>query len=205
LLIGAIFFGGFGAVLILGGLLSLLRRHPFRFILRTLTGLLLLAMGGLAGTIAVGLNGYRALTREEVAARVEVRPIGPQRFEATFLIPDRPPVTYELAGDAIYVDAHILKWTPWANMLGLHTSYELDRATGRYDDLGQERSAERTVHSLALIADKRVDLFGLRKRYESLSPLYDTEYGSGTFVKVNKATTFEVRVSTTGLLIRESN
>src|SRR4030095_14566021 len=134
---------------------------------------------------------------------VEVRPIGPQRFEATFLIPDRQPVTYEIRGDAIYVDAHILKWTPMAQLLCLHTSYELDRATGRYDDIAQERSAERTVHSLSLIADKRVDLFDLRKRYASLSPLFDTEYGSGTFVPVTKPTTFEVRVSTTGLLIRE--
>jgi hypothetical protein len=202
-LIAAGFFGAAGALLIISGLSALLRRRPVRFIFRTLVGLLLLALGALAGTISVGLNGYRALTREELAARVEVRPIGPQLFEATFLIPDRPAVTYELRGDAIYVDAHVLKWTPMANMLGLHTSYELDRAAGRYDDIAQERSGERTIHSLALIADKRVDLFSLRRRYAALSPLFDAEYGSGTFVPVTKPATFEVRVSPTGLLIRE--
>ena len=202
-LIAAGFFGTVGALLVIAGLSALLRRKPVRFIFRTLVGLLLLALGGLAGAIAVGLNGYRALTREEVAARIEVKPIGSQRFAATFLIPERPPITYELGGDAIYVDAHILKWTPMANMLGLHTSYELDRASGRYDDIAQERSAERTIHSLALIGDKRVDLFDLRRRYAALSPLFDAEYGSGTFIPVTKPATFEVRVSTTGLLIRE--
>jgi len=198
-------FGGLGVLLILSGIMALFRRRHFRFFFRTLLGIVLIALGALAGAVAVGLNGYRALTHEDLAARVDVRPLAPQRFEATFLIPDREPFTYELRGDAIYVDAHILKWTPMANMLGLHTAYELDRAAGRYDDIEQERSAERTVYPLALIADKRVDLFSLRRRYASLSPFFDAEYGSGSFVPVTRPATFEVRVSTTGLLIREES
>ncbi len=149
------------------------------------------------------MQGYRALTREEVAARLVVRPLGPQRFSATFQIPGRPEaIYYELAGDAIYVDAHILKWKPVVNVLGLHMAYELDRVAGRYDDLDQERSAVRTVHTLT--PERRVDLFRLRTRYAFLAPLLDAEYGSGTFVRVTKAAEFEVRVSTTGLLIREA-
>ena len=79
--------------------------------LRTLLGLLLLVTGGLLGAISIGLNGYRALTREEVAARVIVQPLNePQRFSATFHITGRPEaIHYELAGDALYVDAHVLE------------------------------------------------------------------------------------------------
>jgi hypothetical protein len=194
-------FGALGAISLVAALVALFRRRPWRFVWRTLVGVLLLASGGTLAAIGFGLYGYRALTREEVAARVEVRPIQPQRFEATFFVPDRPEAKYEISGDAIYVDAHVLKWTPMANMLGLHTAYELDRVAGRYDDLAQERSAERTVHSLA--PEKRVDLFNLRRRYTFLSPLLDAEYGSGTFVPVTEPATFEVRVSTTGLLIRK--
>jgi len=188
--------------LIIAALASLRRARPLRFALRTLTGLLLLSLGALAGAIGAGLSGYRALTREEVAARIVVRPVGPQRFAATFFVSDRPEMTYELAGDEIYVDAHILKWKPMANMLGLHTAYELDRVAGRYDDIALERSADRTVYSL--VQDRPVDLFGLRKRYAFLAPLLDAEYGSGTFVPVRRRAEFEVRVSTTGLLIREN-
>ena len=32
---------------------------------------------------------------------------------------------------------------------------------------------------------------------------YNTEYGSATFIEANKIAVFEVRVSTTGLLIRK--
>jgi hypothetical protein len=199
--LAAALFGVLGGMFIIAGLVALRRARPLRFGLRTLAGLLLLAVGALAGAIGIGMSGYRALTREDVAARVVVRPIGPQRFAATFLVPDRPEVTYEIAGDAIYVDAHILKWKPMANVLGLHTAYELDRVTGRYDDIALEQSGDRTVYSLAQA--KPVDLFGLRRSYAFLSPLLDAEYGSGTFVPVTRPAEFEVRVSTTGLLIRE--
>jgi hypothetical protein len=200
--LAAALLGALGGISIIAGLVALRRARPLRFALRTLAGLLLLSLGGLAGTIGVGMRGYRALTREDVAARIVVRPVGPQRFVATFLVPGHPETTYELAGDQIYVDAHILKWKPMANVFGLHTAYELDRVAGRYDDIAQERSWNRTVYSL--VQDRPVDLFGLRRRYAFLTPLLDAEYGSGTFVPVTRPAEFEVRVSTTGLLIREA-
>jgi hypothetical protein len=194
-------FALLGAISVIAALVALARRQPFRFLWRAIVGVVLVTAGGALTAIGFGLNGYRALTREEVAATIDVRPLGPQRFAATITVPSRPTQTQEISGDAIYVDAHILKWTPYANLIGLHTAYELDRVAGRYDDITQERSAERTVYSLA--ADKRVDLFGLRRRYQFLAPLVDAEYGSGTFVPVTEPAAFEVRVSTTGLLIRQ--
>lgn len=200
-MIAGAFFGILGGVLVLAGLVALRRRRPFRFMVRALLGLVLLALGALSASISMGMQGYRALTREELAARVEVRPLGDRRFAATFHIPGRAESSYyELAGDALYVDAHILKWRPMVNVLGLHTAYELDRVSGRYDDLELERSAARTVHSLA--PERRVDLFALRTRYAFLAPLLDAEYGSGAFVRVTEAADFDVFVSTTGLLVR---
>jgi hypothetical protein len=195
--------GVLGTILIFAGLAALMRGRPLRFIMRTLTGMLLLSLGGLAGTIAIGIQGYRALTREDVAARVVVRPAGPQRFAATFHFADGHEATFNLAGDEIYVDAHILKWRPIANSLGLHTGYELARVSGRYRALDQERSATRTVFSLG--QDKPVDLFGLRQRYAFLAPLLDAEYGSATFVPVTQPAELELRVSTSGLLMRQTH
>src|ERR1700682_501850 len=99
LLVVAAVFGLLGGIFLIAGLVALMRARPLRFAIRTLTGLLLLALGGLAGAITLGMTGYRALTREEVAALVVVRPVGPQRFAATFHVPGRPEVTFELAGD----------------------------------------------------------------------------------------------------------
>lgn len=194
--------GVMGLVLLIAGLVAFFRLRLLSFVFRTFFALVLLALGGIVGMIAIGVQGYRALTREDLAARILVKPIGPQRFDATVRFPDGRETTYVLAGDEIYVDAHILKWHPNANWVGLHTAYELDRLAGRYHGIKDERSAPRTVHALS--KDKPVDLYGLRRRYTFLAPLVDAEYGSATFVPVTQPAEFEVRVSTTGLLIREA-
>ena len=194
-------FGIVGALLLLSGLGALIRLRPFRFVLRTTFGLLLLAVGALAATIAIGTHGYTALTREDIAATLLVQPTGPQRFSATVRYPDLREVKFELAGDEVYVDAQILKWKPIANVFGLHTAYELDRIAGRYRSIDHERSAARTVFPLS--RDKPLDLFDLRRRYTFLAPLLDAEYGSASYVVVSRPAEIELRVSTTGLLMRE--
>jgi len=198
----ALLFGVLGAILVLAAIVSFIQLRLPQFVFRMLLGLFLLALGSLAGTISVGMMGYRALTREDVAAHIVVKPAGRQRFIATFRFPDGREATYELAGDEIYVDAHILKWHPYANMIGLHTAYEIDRVAGRYHAVKDEREAVRTVHALA--RDKPVDLYALRQRHAFLAPAFDAEYGSATFVPVTRPAELELRVSTTGLLMRET-
>jgi hypothetical protein len=168
----------------------------FRFLL----ALLSLSSVGLLGMIVIATEGYRALTHEEIAAVVQTEPTGAKRFTAHFLFYDGHEASYRLAGDALYVDAHILKWKPIVNILGLHTAYELDRVAGRYMDLKEEREGIRTVFLLS--RDKPVNMFTLRQRYSLLRTLLDAEYGSASFINTDKPARFEIRVSTTGLLIR---
>ena len=200
--IAAIVFALLGALLLLSGIGALIRLRPIRFISRTIFGLLLLTVGALAATVAIGTYGYTALTREDIAATLLVQPTGPQKFSATVRYPDLREVKFELGGDEVYVDAQILKWKPIANTLGLHTAYELDRIAGRYRSIDQERTAPRTVYLLS--RDKPFDLFDLRRRYTFLAPLLDAEYGSASYVAVSRPAALELRVSTTGLLMREN-
>jgi hypothetical protein len=165
------------------------------------TGALFLSLAALAVVLGVSTQGYRALTLEEVAATVTTIPTGPQAFQAFVEFPDGRDTTFHVTGDQLLVDAHILKWRPLANILGVHTQYELDRLGGRYLDIQDERTAPRNVHSLK--NDKPVDLFHLARRYTLLAYLVDTEYGSATYIGVERPARFEIRVSTTGLLVRE--
>ena len=190
-----------GAIFVLAGIMALLHLHPLKFLVRALIGVSLVFVGTVSAGIGIGVQGYRALTREDVAARVLVWPAGPQRFTAAIRFAGGREASYPLAGDEIYIDARILKWHPLANLLGLHTAYELDRVGGRYRAIEQERDAPRTLHKLS--SEKIVDLFGLRKRYVALAPLLDAEYGSAAFVPVTEPAELEVRVTTTGLLIRQ--
>ena len=199
LLIAALLAGASLAFLAIG-LLALRNRRVLGAVSGALVALLLLAVAGLLATLAVATQGYRALTFEEVAAAVTVVPEGSQRFSATFRFPDGREQRFTLGGDELYVDAHILKWKPIVNVLGLHTAYELDRVAGRYRLLTDENTKPRTVFSLA--QPKPLDLFDLRRRYALLAPLLDAEYGSATFIDAARPAELELRVSTSGLLIR---
>ena len=169
-----------------------------------LAGVILLLLSTLFAVITVGVRGYTAFTAEQVAATIKTEPIGPHHFRATVTLPDNSLHMFDLAGDAVYVDAHVLKWRPIGTLLGLQTAYELDRIAGRYQALTDEQQLERTVYSLA--HKKPFDAFDLSKRYWILRPFVDAEYGSATFISATRAggATYEVRVSTTGLLVRPS-
>lgn len=202
LFVAGVVFALAGLIVVFLGFARLLERRPFGFAIRALLGTTLALAGVLAIGLVLGVQGYVALTREVVAMRITVSPRGEQRFDAHLRFADGRQASYALAGDEIYVDAHILKWTPAANLLGLHTAYELDRIAGRYRKIDDERSAPRTVHALG--STRPVDLFELRRRYAWLAPLFDAEYGSATFVPADRPAVLEVRVSTSGLLIREA-
>jgi hypothetical protein len=169
-----------------------------------LAAALLLTSSMLLGAITAGIHGYRAFTEEALAATIKTEPLGPQRFRATVTLPDNSLHMFDLAGDAVYIDAHVLKWRPIGTLLGLETLYELDRISGRYQVLNDEQTRERTVYSLA--ANKPFDAFDLARRYWILRPFVDAEYGSATFIGATApgGATYEVRVSTTGLLVRPS-
>ena len=194
------------AILFVAGLLfamsafgALLRARLIRFTVRALTALLLLAAGGVLGIVALGVQGLKALTSEQTAARIQVTPTGPQRYQATVRLADGRTETYELAGDDIQVDAHVVKWTPLANQLGLETSYRLDRISGRYRSVAQETTERRTVYPLSPPA--AIDLVELGRRFP-LGMFFDAEYGSATYVPVVQPAELELKVSTSGLLMR---
>jgi hypothetical protein len=167
-----------------------------------LTALLMLSLSALNGTISIAIQGYHALTYEALAATVKITPVGVQQFTANVILPDGSRKIFSLAGDELYVDAHILKWKPWANILGLHTSYELDRMAGRYNAVSDETSKPHTVYTLS--QEKPVNMFELRRRFAVLDPFLDAEYGSAAFINTNMVEEFKVMVSTSGLLIRKA-
>ncbi len=202
LIVVAILFALLGLIFLIMTIAALKKKKVFGTAMNFVIALLMISLAALFGTLIVAIQGYHALTREELAAIVNVEPIGEKKFIARFSLPDGGEKAFSLSGDQLYIDAHILKWKPLANIFGLHTSYELDRVAGRYAILNDETTKVHTVYSLS--RDRPLDLFDLRRRFAILNPLLDAEYGSATFMNMNSAEEFRVMVSTTGLLIRKT-
>ncbi len=188
-----------GVLLGFSGLAALLRARLLRFVVRSVLSLLFLVSGVGLGILVLGTQGMRALAHEEVAARIKVVPTGPQAYDATVTFADGRVETYALAGDDIYLDAHIVKWMPLANQLGLHTTYRLDRIGGRYRALGQEVTSARTIYPLG--EPGGFDIIGFARRFP-IAKVFDAQYGSATYVPVEGPAELELRVSTSGLLLR---
>lgn len=202
LLVAALVLVVVGAALLLAAVAALLTLSPIKFVTRTFAALVFLVLGAGAGLVGAGSLGYQALAREEVAARLSLTPAGPQRFRATIRLADGRSRSFELAGDEIAIDAHILKWHPWASALGMRTAYQLDRVTARFREMEKERFAPRTVHPLA--DEGWVNLFRLRQHFAWLSPVLEAQYGSVAFTPADRPAEMELLVSAGGLVMREA-
>src|SRR5512145_2269340 len=146
-----------------------------------LMGALLLAGAALFFVISLNLHTYNRLTYEQPVAEIVFEARGPQHYRATLAqMPSGELQMFMLAGDEWQLDARVLKWKGWANLLGLDAQYRLERVAGRYRDLQQERRKERTVYGLS--ENPGVDLWKLSTDYPQWLPFVDAVYGSATYL-----------------------
>jgi len=179
---------------------SLKRKRPVSTLYRGSMGLLFFFWALILILIGIGGIGYRTLTREELAAEISIIPRSDTTFLALVDLGNTQKKEYELAGDQLYIDAKIIKWHPWVNLLGIHTAYKLSRIGGRYRAILDERRKPRTIYSIS--SDAPYDIFEFRLNNSFMRFFCDAEYGSGTFFRAEKPMVLQVFVSTTGLLVR---
>jgi hypothetical protein len=202
-----------GAIVLVGGLLGLLfliaalRRYRRIHLVRGTLYLSLsaaLALGAVGAVlVAMNLFTYTRLTHEQQAAHVTTRELGERRYVVTIQPPNQPARHYELRGDEWQIDARVLKWHALATLVGFDTAYRLERISGRYGNIAQERAAPRTVYPLA--EESELDLWSLVRRHHRYVPLVDALYGSAAYVPMAEGAEYEVSVSASGLVVRPAN
>lgn len=175
----------------------------------------LMAAAGIAALAGMNLQTWSRLTTERPVATISLNQLGPQYFEATVTQPatgdDQLPrsAVYPLHGDEWRIEAQVLKWKPWANVLGLDTQYRLDRLSGRYQSIDQELNATRSVHSLrgdeAGPLPWRVDVWETARKYRHRVDAVDTLYGGAAYMPMADDATYEVAITQSGLIARPTN
>lgn len=192
-----------GFVVFIAGFSRLLRLRLVTGSFGAVSGALLMALGFGAGLIGLNLHTYNRLSFEQPVAEISIVKRGEQDFIATLRTPEGEPVDYELKGDQWMLDARVLKWKPWANVLGLDAMYRLDRISGRYSTAAEEVSLERTAYDLA--EDPGLDLWTMAQKYKQLAPMVDAGYGSGTYLPMVDGAAYEVSLTQSGLVARPTN
>jgi len=192
-----------GALLLFAAVRRLRRRRMFGGLLTGATALVLILLSVCALLVAENLQTYQRLSFEQPAGELQLTRIGPRAFNAVLTYPSGERANYSLRGDEWQVDARVLKWHAFANLIGFDTAYRLERLGGRYSTVEDERAQARTVY--ALNPPQRIDPWDLARRYHSWIPWVDAVYGSATFLPMADGALYEIKVSQSGLLARPLN
>lgn len=204
-----------GLVLLFRGLGGLFRGRIFSGFLIGAGGAGFLATAVMATLLALDIQTYGRLTYERPVATIQTRQLGPQYYEATVIQAERgenaPAATnlYPLHGDEWRIEAQVLKWKPWANVLGLDAQYRLDRLSGRYRSVEQESNGARSVHPLSGDAANglpwKIGAWNAARRYRKYVDAVDTLYGGAAYMPMADGAKYEVWITQSGLVARPAN
>jgi hypothetical protein len=192
-----------GALLLFAAVRRLRRRRMFGGLLTGATALVLILLSVCALLVAENLQTYQRLSFEQPAGELQLTRIGPREFNAVLTYPSGDRANFSLKGDEWQVDARVLKWHAFANLIGFDTAYRLERLGGRYSTVEDERAQARTVYTLN--PPQRIDPWDLARRYHSWIPWVDAVYGSATFLPMADGALYEIKVSQSGLVARPLN
>lgn len=194
----------FGLILGAMGLRSLWRAHFWRAGTSLFGSVSLLGVAALVFVVTSNLYTYSRLTYEQPVADIIFKNTGPQRFQATLIrTPSGEMQVFTLNGDEWQLDARVLKWRGWANVLGLDTQFRLERLGGRFLNIEQERQAPRTVYALS--ENPGMDLWAWSIDHPHWAPFVDALYGNATFLPMADGARYRITMSQTGLIARPMN
>lgn len=170
---------------------------------RAAFGLLALALALTLGALGTLLLGYVRMTQDTQVAHLAIEQLGTQRYAVALTDGSGRTRRYELAGDEWQLDARIVRWTTPGVLAGLPPLYRLERLSGRYGDIKQEREATRTLYALNESAIP--DLWSLRRQYPGIVPFVDADYGSAAYLPLLDGAEYDVSLAQRGGLVARAH
>jgi hypothetical protein len=196
-------FGLAGILFLITALRRFRLRHMSGGFFHGISALVLLLIATLLLIVSVNLRTYQRLTNEAPAGELQFAKAGPHQYNGVLTYPDGEVAYFPLSGDEWQIDARILKWTAIANLVGFDTAFRLERISGRYSSIEDERSQPRTVYDLH--PPGAIDLWALVHDYHRWLPWFDALYGSATYLPMADGALYDIKASPSGLLARPLN
>lgn len=179
------------------------RRRPVRATRSLAGGVVSGAVGSASILLAFSYYGYGRLVDETLVSQIEFSLTAPGEYTARVMVDGKADRLLTLRGDEWQMDARVVNWKPPATLLGLDPIYQLDRLSGRYSDIDDERTQVRTVHALS--DELPLDVWRVARKFPVLMPGVDAYYGSATYLPMADGARFEVTLSRTSLVARPLN
>jgi hypothetical protein len=174
---------------------------PIKASFQGLSGLSLGLSALLSLSITANLYSYDRLTHEKAVATLKFQQIDEQEFELEVSYQNSPERNvFFIHGDEWQMDARIIKWHGWAQLLGLNAQYRLERISGRYTDIEEELTKYRSVY--ALTEKDEIDYWKIINDYKKWLPWVDAYYGSATYLPMENNAIYSVFLTQSGLIAR---
>ncbi len=203
LTITALIIALLGLTLLFRGIFLLLSR-PVKASIFSATGGFLSSLGLALLALSINFASYERLVNERQIATISFYQLAPQYFSATLHLPDEGIARQlELRGDDWQLDAKVLKWHGYANIVGLDALYKLDRLTGRYQDIDQQKSEPITAYPLTL--EPGLSLWHYIEKFPHLLPFVDAFYGNAVFLPMEDKAEYKIFITQSGLIARPAN
>lgn len=192
----------FSLLLLLIGAWVLLRQQWLLQWLKGTAGLLLVGLAVYASLFALNLYSFEPLERDRVLATVSFREVGPQHFVANVSQPGGSSHDYPLRGDLWQVDVRVATWKGIFGLLGATPGYQMESIQGRYLSLEDDRSLERTRHT---IHREGIGFDIWARARERGSMIIQPRHGRAAFLPMVDGAIFEVVLLPSGLTGRPLN
>jgi hypothetical protein len=128
--------GALGLVLLLRGFVHVAHARSGRATAHLAVGTPLAVAGFALSLLALNTQTFARLSHENDVANVAVKVVDPARslYHLTIQRLDVPDTVQgcDIQGDEWVMSARVQKWKPWANVLGLDTTYTLDQVDNKY-------------------------------------------------------------------------
>lgn len=202
------FVGLIGILLLVGGIGGLFKLKLISGGFRFLFGGVVLAAAAVVGLIGLNLQTYARLTHEQLAAEVTLVKTGPDSYTAAVAKADAkgqllPPKSYPLTGDSFRMEADVITFQPWANIVGVDAMYRFNRIQGRWDSEAQETANPPKPWSMRDAAG--IDIFTLPLGRANPLKHVDAEFVDGFAVPMADGAIYDVSMSQKGLIPRPKN
>ncbi|MEQ1608815.1 MAG: hypothetical protein ABL956_07610 [Hyphomonadaceae bacterium] len=133
------FVGLVGVLMLVGGIIAVFKAKLGSGLLRVLFGGLTLAGAMIVGLIGLNLQTYAALSKERLAGQVVLKKVGDHNYTASIDMADDgklrgKPVDYQITGERVHISGPVVKFKPWANVIGMDSLFKVSEVYGTYVD-----------------------------------------------------------------------
>lgn len=203
--------GVIGLAIALSGLGWMFRGRPFKGGRGLLGGGVFLSLGTVLALMGLNIQTYHRLGEaQRQVATISFDRVGDSGNTYNVTLTEAPAEDgtpgavhrFEATGDDWMVSSRVLRWKPWATVLGLDAQYRLDRFDSRYRDIQTAQTTPPTVYDLRPQRRTGIDFLPAVRALGGYLPLVDTpEHGQAVYWPMADGAEYRIDITAQGQLL----